>query len=238
MLKIIAEIGINHNGNPDLIPELIRQAAMGGADYAKFQLYDSLKLFGDDSRKHNEFTFEAVKEIKHLCEYYGIEFFASVFDEEKLAWCEELGVKLYKIASRTLAKDLDLCAKIIATGKPVLASLGTYGGFITNKRGESYPFNADNISYMTCISQYPASFDSLRKNHFKFDDGYTEGWSDHCYGISACMYAISQGAQYIEKHFTLSKTMSGHDHIGSMTLDELKLLSTYGRELYNVRNNL
>lgn len=232
MLKIIAEIGINHNGNPDYIPELIRQAAMGGADYAKFQLYDSQKLFGDDSRKQNEFTFEAVQAIKKTCDYYGIEFFASVFDEERLKWCEKLGVKLYKIASRTLKKDHELCKKIIKTGKPVLASLGMI------KRFEMLPFaECDNINYLHCISSYPVNITGVNVGNFRFNSKII-GWSDHCYGISACLHAISQGAQYVEKHFTLSKAMLGHDHIGSMDLEELKVLNEYGRGLNRLVKNV
>lgn len=232
MLKIIAEIGFNHNGNVDYIPELIRQAAMGGADYAKFQLYDSQKLFGDDSRKQNEFTFEAVQAIKETCDYYGIEFFASVFDEERLEWCEKLGVKLYKIASRTLKKDHELCKEIIETGKPVLASLGMVNV------DENIPFiECDNVNYFNCVSRYPTNIAWLNAGNFYFDDKRI-GWSDHCYGILACLYAIAQGAQYIEKHFTLSKTMSGHDHIGSMDLNELKVLNEYGRELSRLVKNV
>ena len=79
-MKIISEIGINHNGDFRLIEELIRQSALGGADYAKFQLYDSKRVFGDDSRKRNEFTYRQVSQIKEICEAYGIGFFASVFD--------------------------------------------------------------------------------------------------------------------------------------------------------------
>ena len=107
-MEIIAEIGINHNGDFRKMEELIRQASIGGADYAKFQLYDSVRVFGDESRKKNEFTFDQVKTLKDNCNYYNIEFFASVFDEEKLEWCEKLGVNLYKIASRTVVKEKEL----------------------------------------------------------------------------------------------------------------------------------
>ena len=71
-MKIISEIGINHNGDFRKIEELIRQSAIGGADYAKFQLYDSVRVFGDESRKKNEFTFDQVKMIKSICEAHNI----------------------------------------------------------------------------------------------------------------------------------------------------------------------
>ena len=123
-MKIISEIGINHNGDFRKMEELIRQSSIGGADYAKFQLYNSVRVFGDESRKKNEFTFNQVKTLKEICDYYNIEFFASVFDEEKLEWCESLDVKLYKIASRTVVAETKLCLDVISKNKPVYISLG------------------------------------------------------------------------------------------------------------------
>ena len=145
-LKIISEIGVNHNGDFRKIEELIRQSKTGGADYAKFQLYSSVRVFGDESRKQNEFTFKQVHQIKQICEYYGITFFASVFDEEKLEWCEKLDIDLYKIASRTVTNEPELCKKIIATGKLVYVSLGFWDK-------EHFPFNQPNIKYLNCISK-------------------------------------------------------------------------------------
>ena len=125
-LKIISEIGINYNGDFRLIEELIRQSALGGADFAKFQLYNSKRVFGDDSRSKNEFTFEQVKTIKNICNSYNIEFFASVFDEEKLDWCLQLEVKHLKIASRTVIKEKELSNLIIRTGIKTFVSLGQW----------------------------------------------------------------------------------------------------------------
>lgn len=223
-LIIISEIGINHNGDFRRIEELIRQSEEGGADYAKFQLYSSQRVFGDDSRKKNEFTFEQVKDIKGICDYYNIEFFASVFDSEKLEWCENIGVNIYKIASRTVLKEPELCKEIIATRKPVYASLGFW-----NKT--SLPFISSNVKYFNCISKYPTS--SLDYADFNYDHNII-GFSDHSYGIAYALYNISKGAQVIEKHFTLNKGMDGNDHIGSMNLDELANLRQYGNQLFNI----
>ena len=123
-MKIIAEIGINHNGDFRYMQELIRQAAVGGADYAKFQLYDSVRVFGDESRKRNEFTFDQVQQLSAICQFYGIEFLASVFDEEKVQWCERLGMRAYKIASRTVVKEPELCEQILELKKLTFVSLG------------------------------------------------------------------------------------------------------------------
>lgn len=226
-MEIIAEIGINHNGNFKYIEELVRQAALGGANAAKFQLYNSQRVFGDDSRKQNEFTFEQVQNIKNLCDAYGIEFFASVFDEEKIEWCESLGISRYKLASRTVLKEHGLCCKVIALGKPVIASLGMW-------EEEHLPFSAPNVKYLRCISKYPTSLLEL-STFYPFKNGSPiVGISDHSYGISYTLYAIAHGATVVEKHFTLDKSQAGPDHIGSMDIDELKLLNTVGRELSRV----
>jgi len=226
-MKIIAEIGINHNGDFRKMEELIRQASVGGADYAKFQLYNSERVFGNDSRKNNEFTFDQVKTLKQICDFYNVEFFASVFDEEKLEWCEELGVNLYKIASRTVVKEPELCQKIINKDKKTFVSLGFWDkGYL--------PFENSNIEYMNCIPQYPTSF----KSYKEFDYGeVVTGWSDHANGIAFALYNITRGASVIEKHFTLNKGMEGPDHICSMDVEELRQLREYGDQIYNITNN-
>jgi len=223
-MKIISEIGINHNGDFRKIEELIRQSAIGGADYAKFQLYDSIRVFGDESRKKNEFTFDQVKMIKSICDVHNIEFFASVFDEEKIDWCEELGVKLYKVASRTVVKEPALCERIIETGKPVYISLGMW-------KNKWMPFKNKNVKYFNCISKYPTSFLDFKK--FSYNDKIV-GFSDHSYGPAYALYNIAHGAQVIEKHFTLNKGMEGNDHIGSMDLAELKAIKEYGQQFDNI----
>ena len=114
MLTIISEIGINWDGNISLMEELIRQSKFGGADLIKLQLYSSQKLFGDDSRINNEISKEQLSFIKNIASSYEIELFASVFDTERLHWCEELGFQKYKIASRTLKYDKGLCEKILS----------------------------------------------------------------------------------------------------------------------------
>ena len=227
-MKIISEIGINHNGDFRKMEELIRQSSIGGADYAKFQLYNSVRVFGDESRKKNEFTFEQVKTLKEICDHYNIEFFASVFDEEKLEWCEDIGVNLYKIASRTVVKESQLCKDIIKTKKPVYISLGFW-------EGNDLPFRGSNNKYLNCISKYPTSYLHLEK--FNYDDKIV-GLSDHSYGIAYALHNISLGAKVIEKHFTLNRSDIGNDHIGSMDLNELKLLREYGNQLEGIHSKL
>ena len=229
-MKIISEIGINHNGDFRKMEELIRQSSIGGADYAKFQVYDSQKVFGDDSRAHNEFTYDELAITAEMCDVYGIEFMASVFDIEKFEWCEDLKMKSYKIASRTIANLLDkddkhLIESIIKTGKPVIISLGMW-------EGNTLPYSAyPNVRYMNCISNYPTMYQHFKR--FQYDTKKV-GYSDHACGISYALFNIAEGASIIEKHFTLNKGMDGNDHIGSMDVNELKLLREYGQELCTI----
>src|SRR5438094_7029853 len=109
---IIAEIGINHNGDINLAHELIRQAKIAGADIAKFQFYDPYKLFGpqgshpDDATLQQaltvQFGFPQARQLKTWCDEEGIEFMASAFDLERFGWTESLDVRRHKIASRSV----------------------------------------------------------------------------------------------------------------------------------------
>jgi len=225
-VKIISEIGINHNGDFRYIQELVRQSAIGGADYAKFQLYSSMRVFGDESRKRNEFTFEQVKRISQICRFYGIAFLASVFDEERIEWCEELGMTAYKLASRTVVKEPELCEQVLKLGKPTFVSLGCW-------EEQRLPFSRyDNVKYFNCVFKYPTTcFDYQRPRPYVDP---VIGLSDHSYGVGYCLYNIAHGASHVEKHFTLDKTMAGNDHIGSMDLAELRALREHGDQIESV----
>jgi sialic acid synthase SpsE len=224
-LKIISEIGINHNGDFRLIEELVRQSKIGGADFAKFQIYNSVRVFGDDSRKHNELSFDQVKVIKQICDSYGIEFFASVFDENSLSWCLDLGVKYLKIASRTLVKEPILTRQIIDSGLTTFVSLGQWNE-------DQVPHSDSNVYYFNCKSKYPTSILDIKQTSYRpYRQEKIVGLSDHSYGIANCLHHISHGAEFIEKHFTLSKASPGPDHIGSMDLAELRLLRELGDQI-------
>lgn len=242
MVEIIAEIGINHNGSMAMAKELIRQAAIAGADVAKFQAYSVDALFGPNGEDPNpvihagvkplEFNKEQFVELKEYCEEEGIEFMCSVFDRERLKWMEDLGVKRHKIASRTSKLTRNLAEEIVATGKECFMSLG-FGaepleGMESVKNKDVY-----NVKYLYCVAQYPTAYSELGipKNFAK--SLYT-GFSDHSLGIEASLIAIARGAQVIEKHFTLNKGLPGFDHVCSMTPDELRELVYYARRMEKV----
>ena len=222
-IVIIAEIGINHNGNVHLAHELIRQAAIAGATIAKFQFYDPYKLFGPSGTHPDDtafqfalsvqFGYDEAKTLKRWCEEEGIEFMASVFDAERFEWTESLDVARYKIASRTV-QDTELCHRILATGKETFISLGAWH----NKEG--LPYLVANAHYLYCVMKYPCEYSDIRLPT-SFRDSRYDGFSDHTIGLEASLVAIGRGAMVIEKHFTLSKGLEGPDHACSATPTEL-----------------
>ena len=222
-MEIIAELGQNHNGDLELACELIRKAKICGADVAKFQLYDAKNLFpkeGNEWYEYNcktELSFEDVEMLDRVCKEEGIEFMASVFDIKRISWLEDLNVKRYKIASRSIHEE-NLINAVIETGKPVLISLGMW-------KQESFPSYSGNISYLYCISKYPTPLNEL--DFSKIDFSSYAGFSDHTEGVVAPITALARGAKIIEKHFTIDKTMHGPDHSGSMTPEELTEICNY-----------
>jgi sialic acid synthase SpsE len=221
-LEIIAEIGQNHNGDMALAKQLIAAAKAGGAAVAKFQVYDARALFpreGNEWFDYNcrtELSRSDVEMLAQECARVGIEFMASVFDVERVSWLEGVGVRRYKIASRSIS-DRALIAACAATRRPLLVSLGMWQG--RDFPALSAPGGAD---FLYCISKYPTPLSDLKLGQVDF--ARYAGFSDHTIGVEAAMAALARGARIIEKHFTLDKSMYGPDHAGSMTPSELATL--------------
>ena len=224
--EVIAEIGQNHNGDIECAKQLIRLAKEGGADVAKFQVFDARALF-DPSPRNPWFDYNCSTELRRddvlrladYCRDLDIEFMASVFDTDRIQWLEDAGVKRYKIASRSLS-DGDLLAAVAATRKPVLASLGCW----------KEPTLPDirvpgGIEFLYCVSKYPTPLEDLSLGSVDF--AHHAGFSDHSLGITAACAAFVLGARILEKHFTLDKKSFGPDHAGSMDFEELKAINTF-----------
>jgi len=228
-MEIIAEIGQNHNGDMKLAVELIRQAKKNGADAAKFQLYDARKLFPRENNPwyeyncQTELSFEQVNILNDNCKKLGIEFMASVFDTQRVDWLEQIGVKRYKIASRSI-NDPRLIKRLVDTGKPLIVSLGMWAG----NGFPAIPTQA-KVDFLYCISKYPAQLSDMHLKEVDF--GVYAGLSDHTIGISAAMAAFSRQAAIVEKHFTLDKAMYGPDHSGSMDPRDLLALNNFRDDL-------
>jgi sialic acid synthase SpsE len=220
MVEIICEIGQNFAGDLEYATNLICAAKDNGADVVKFQLFDTDKIFSPLDKeyyfymKHSQLSFEEVTKLTNICSELDIEFMASVFDLERLEWLEKLGVKRYKLASRSI-HDLKLIAAIKATGKPIIASLGLWKG----KRLPNF-----KAKFLYCVSEYPAM--DVNLTHLDFCYRY-QGFSDHTIGINKAIEAVDYGAGIIEKHFTFYKDMYGPDNKCSMTPRELRRLREY-----------
>ncbi len=215
----IAEIGLNHNGNFDLAYELIRQAKMSGADIAKFQCG-----WRQGEGEINHLTPDILRKLKKWCDYFDIEFMASVFNEEAYELLKAVKPKKYKIASRTIKENFEFAKKVINENRNTIVSLGMWN------IEKALPFSNKDLRYLWCKSVYPAEPWDLVDFPKDFLKSHYHGYSDHSIGIEMCLLAIARGAKIVEKHFTLDKTSSViKDHVLSATPDEFRTLVNIGK---------
>lgn len=216
-MLLVAEIGMNHNGDWALARELIRQAKRSGADIAKFQF--GWRCGPGDI---NAMDSKQRRQLKSWCDEEGIEMMASLITDEALEWARELDLPRYKVASRTVVDRPELVRRILAEGKPTLVSLGMWD------RPE-FPFgppDGKTLFYIYCRSKYPASWSDLTGFPDRFEESGYYGYSDHCLDLSACFLAIDRGARYLEKHFTMDKGSTViRDHAHSATPEEFRRLA-------------
>jgi len=234
-MKIIVDLFNQHSGDIKELKRMALQAHLAGADSVKLQLLNSQRIWGDDSRKDLELSFDQTKDIFDYCRNLDIEIFATVFDEEKLEWIDDLGVDTYKIASCTSKNDPALCKNIIARGKernkPILISTGLHDNW-------DFPFGfKGNIGYLYCVAEYPTFLynEKLKRMPIEFhsSEGYI-GYSDHCVGIAAALKAYFNGAEILEKHFTLNPNVQNETekaHLCSFTPETLRQFKNLIREL-------
>jgi len=241
---IIAEAGVNHNGDIELAKKLIDVAKEAGADAVKFQTFKAENVvikhtpkadYQVENTKSNESQYDMLKklelsedEFRELYRYAknkGIMFLSTPFDFESVDFLEELGVPAFKISSTDLT-NLPFLEYIAEKGKPIILStgMGTLGEI---EEAVSAIKNAgnENIILLHCITSYPAKIESLNlrviktlKEAFKLPVGF----SDHSLGIYAPIAAVALGAVVIEKHFTLDKNLPGPDHKASLNPEELR----------------
>jgi sialic acid synthase SpsE len=247
---VIAEIGANHNRDMGVARELIDRAAEAGADAVKFQTYSGDRIY---SRKTPRFKYlegvsdktpaQLLEEISlprewqaPLAEYAGergVDFFSSPFDHEAVAELDEIGVPVFKIASFEIV-DLPLIRRAAETGKPLLISTGMATmGDIEDAVTAAMDAGAGGVGLMQCTSVYPAPAEraNLRAMHTLHDAfGVPTGLSDHTVGIAVPIAAAALGAAFIEKHFTLDRTMTGPDHAFALEPAELRAMIEGVRE--------
>lgn len=243
---IIAEAGVNHNGQLDLAKKLIEVAANAGADYIKFQTFKADNLVSRDALKaeyqkkltgKSESQYEMIKklelskddhfQLKHFCDNARIKFLSSPFDNDSIDLLEELEVELYKIPSGEITnypylKKLAGLHKslIISTGMSTMDEVGAALDILTKNGTEK-----EQIVILHANTEYPTPFDDVNlKAMLTMQEtfGIKVGYSDHTRGIEIPIAATAMGASVIEKHFTLDHKLPGPDHKASLEPDELK----------------
>ena len=234
-IEIIAECGINHNGDMLKADYMIAKAKSAGADVAKFQLFNAERLIEeinpglpDYNKKwvqRTELNKDQLAKLVHVCKRMDIEFMASAFDVEMVEWLEEVGVKRHKIP-KFLSTDEKFCRKVMTTGKQVIVSADKRLNFLMHPVDPEF-IPHPRVSFLYCIAKYPASLTDYRmttgtfRKDRRFDVYGYDGVSDHTVGISCSVYAMSVGARIVEKHFTLDRGMDGPDHSCSCEFNEL-----------------
>ena len=229
---VIAEIGINHNGDVDLAKRLISVAVAAGCDAVKFQkrtidvVYTAKELatprenpFGPtngDLKYGLEFEAEDYAEIADFCKSIKIPWFASPWDEGAVDFMEQFNVPVYKIASASLTDD-HLLRHIRKTGKPVIASTGmsTYAEIdhAVDVLGK------DDLILMHTTSTYPAKYEQLNLRAIPTMAeryGVPVGYSGHETGIPTSVAASALGACCVERHITMDRAMWGSDQAASL----------------------
>lgn len=240
---IIAEAGVNHNGNIDLAFKLIDIATEVNVDAVKFQAFKTENLILQNVSKApyqqkttgvKESQFEMLKKLEitleqnmklmEHCKKSGIIFLTTPFDEGSLDELDPLNLPAYKIASTDLT-NLPFLKKIAQKGKPIFLSTGmSYLTEVELALNEIYPWNKDLV-LLQCTANYPirdneANLNVLNTYKLHFD--VLLGYSDHTTGTGAAPYSIPMGVRVVEKHFTIDKTQQGPDHRASLSPDELK----------------
>ena len=246
---IIAEAGVNHNGDIELAKKLIDAAVDAGVDYVKFQTFKADKLVsrdakkasyqtknindGDDSQynmlKKLELSHNNHLELMNYCDSKKIKFFSTAFDVEGVQYLNDLGLDFFKIPSGEITNYPYLKA-IALFGKPVIMSTGMCTDLDIKNAFElliKFGLSKDKISILHCNTEYPTPMQDVNlmamlaiQKQFDVNVGY----SDHTLGIEVPIAAVALGAKIIEKHFTLDRTLPGPDHVASLEPNELKAM--------------
>lgn len=241
---IIAEAGVNHNGDIALAYKMIDAAKEAGADIIKFQTakpelvisrYAEKAEYQKNTTGNEESQLEMCKKIhlkfedyiplKKYCEECGIKFLSTPFDLESIDFLDELGCDIWKIPSGEIT-NYPYMVKIAKTQKPIILSTGMCSMDEIKEALELLEKNgAKEISLLHCTTEYPTPFEDVNLNAMetmKAEFGVEVGYSDHTVGIEVPVAAVAVGATIIEKHFTLDKNMEGPDHKASLEPHELK----------------
>lgn len=241
---IIAEAGVNHNGDVQIAKKLCDAAKKAGADAVKFQTwvtdkiitqtvdqaeYQTVNTGHDESQydmlKRLELSYDDFREIKRYCDEIGILFMSTADEKDSLDFLIELGIPYIKIGSGDIG-NISYLRYIGSKKMPVILSTG-----MSSLSDVEVSLNAlreggtENIILLHCTTSYPCSFENVNlkaMDTLKTAFDLPVGYSDHTIGIEVPIAAVARGAVVIEKHFTLDRTMDGPDHVASTEPDEFR----------------
>ena len=243
---IIAEAGVNHNGNINIAKELIDVAAEAKVDYVKFQTFKAETIVSksaskasyqiSNSENKDETQFEMLKNLElsdrdhfilfDYCKSKNIRFLSTAFDISGLEFLNNLGIDLMKVPSGEIT-NLPYLKKVSSFGKPIILSTGMASileieqAINILKSGKT---SINDITVLHCNTAYPTPMNDvnlLAMLHLKNKFNVKVGYSDHTLGIEVPIAASAIGATIIEKHFTINKDFIGPDHSSSLSPDEL-----------------
>lgn len=245
---IIAEAGVNHNGDIAKAKALIDKGAEAGVDYVKFQTFKAANLvtkqakraaYQDKNTQNNDSQYEMLKKLElsqavhqeliDYCAQKGVQFLSTGFDIESLEFLARLGITIAKVPSGEitnlpyLRKIATLFPEVIlSTGMATIIEIKDAVKVLTDNG-----VNRDKITVLHCNTEYPTPMEDVNLRamlHIQQEVGVAIGYSDHTLGIEVPIAAVALGATIIEKHFTLDKTLPGPDHKASLEPDELKAM--------------
>lgn len=243
---VIAEVGVNHNGDVELAKSSIDAAKNAGADAVKFQTWITEKLVAPDARqaayqtvntgreqtqfqllKSLELTQKNFRDLKQYAADTGIEFLSTPDEEESADFLSDLGVSAFKIGSGEVT-NIPFLKHLARKEKPLILSTGMSTlGEVEDAINAIENEGNTSIILLHCVSEYPANpmecnlraIDTL-KHSFK----YPVGFSDHTLGMDITIAAVAVGACVVEKHLTINKKLDGPDHSLSLNPDEFKVM--------------
>lgn len=244
-IRIIAEAGVNHNGDLALAKQLVDAAAAAGADFVKFQTFKAERLVTRDAAKAeyqkatsgaHESQFDMIRrlelsdtmhrELIAHCAARGIAFLSTAFDVESLDLLAGFGLPLVKIPSGEIT-NLPYLRHVGRMGLPVVISTGMA---VLDEVGEALAVLAaagtprERVTVLHCTTEYPTPMAEVNLNAMRTirdTFGVSVGYSDHTPGIEVAIAAAALGASVIEKHFTLDRGLPGPDHQASLEPEEL-----------------
>ena len=243
---VIAEIGINHNGDIEIAEKMIRAAKEAGVDAVKFQKRTPLLCVPPEERskmretpwgyityleyrEHVEFGQKEYARIDALCKELGIDWFASVWDEEAIDFLEQFDPIAYKVPSASLT-DTGLIDKLNSTGRPIILSTGM--STMEQIRESVAHFDMNKLALTHATSAYPCDPSEL---NLRMVETLTKefdcpvGYSGHEVGLIPSVVAVGLGASIVERHFTLDRSMWGTDQSASVEPGGMERLVKYIR---------